>query len=350
MPETNRLTRTIKDFLTTSGAVAVGITTTEDLAGGPPSSDLSYVLPEAKSAVSFALPLDQAAIETFLSKKDFHSHNRDNRLTNTLATGLATELAVFLDLCGHKSVAVPSNFSYRKDTPNGAYDEIPTISHRYLAVRSGVGHFGLSGNVIHKDIGAAIILGSVVTEADLLPTAPLPAEDNYCDRCRLCMSACASGMMNEKKDVTVTLGGLDFSYSKRRTHHRCDYVCGGFAGLSASGRWSTFSPARFPIPEKDDEFLMAILNAADAYKNRKKPFRGFFHGLMPGKELSLTCGHCQLICHPDKAVRKKRFKMITESGCVVQHADGSLEALTPEAAAEHVANLDQETRALYEVV
>jgi len=345
-----RLTQTVKDFLITSGAVAVGIATPETLAGGPPSADLTYVLPSAKSAVCFALPLDQDLIERFLKKEEYRGANIDNRRTNTLASGLATELAVFLDMMVFKSFAVASNLRYRKDIPGGVLEEKPDIAHRYLAVRSGIGHFGLSGNVIRKEEGAAIILGSVVTEAELIPTDPLPPEENYCDRCGLCQAACASGLMSEDEEATITLGGVEFTYSKRRSHHRCDYVCGGFAGLAPSGKWSTWSPARFPIPEKDEEFMPAILNAAQAYKKRQKGVRGFFHAVMPGKEFEITCSHCQLICHPDKEVRKRRYKMLMEGGVVVQNPDGTLKSISPEAAEAYVASLSPGKRALYEDV
>ena len=49
----------------------------------------------------------------------------------------------------------------------------PDVSLRYLAVRSGVGWFGLSGNVITAEQGAAIILGGVVTTAELRTHRPL---------------------------------------------------------------------------------------------------------------------------------------------------------------------------------
>ena len=44
----------------------------ETLAGGPPSTDLSYVLAAARSAVVFALPLDQEKIERFLRKEKWN--------------------------------------------------------------------------------------------------------------------------------------------------------------------------------------------------------------------------------------------------------------------------------------
>jgi len=342
------LTKLVKNLLMSSGAIAVGIATTDTLEGGPPSTDLTYVLPEARSAVVFAVPLDQGAIELFLKKENMASANIDNRRANNLASGLAFEVSEFLNMKGYKSVPLVANATYRKDTPNGPYDEKPPISHRYLAVRSGIGYFGKSGNVIMDKYGAAIILASVVTEADLIPTDPLPPEDNYCDSCRLCMSACASGMMSPDEESTVTLGNVSFNYSKRRSYNRCEYVCGGFTGLHQSGKWSTWSPGRFPIPEKDEEFLGALIKAAPAYRNRKKVDYGLYHALVPGSLLEFTCGHCQFICHPDKEVRQERYKMLINSGVVIQEPDGTLKAVSPEEAKRHLSLMDPEQRALYE--
>ncbi len=43
------------------GAIKSGIATLETLAGGPPSIDLNYVLPGAKSAIVFSLAMDQTS-------------------------------------------------------------------------------------------------------------------------------------------------------------------------------------------------------------------------------------------------------------------------------------------------
>lgn len=344
------MSRNVKEMARRLGAYAVGIATTETLEGGPPSTNLSYMLQGAKSAICFALPLDQNLIEPYLKKEDHLSHNIDNIRTNMLAGGIALEMANFLKQKGYSSVPLSANLEYRGDTRNGPYDEKPPVSHRYLAVRSGVGHFGWSGNVITKDYGAAVILASVVTQADLIPTDPLLEEDNYCDGCRLCNASCASGLMNTDEDVTITLGGVDFTYSKRRHHIRCDYVCGGFAGLHRSGKWSTWSPARFPIPETDAGFKDVFPVAARAYLKRPVLKEGFYHFLVPGYKLEITCGNCQLVCHPDKEVRKRRHKILIESGVVVQNQDGSREAVSPKEAKKRLAAMSPETRALYEEV
>jgi len=348
MDKIQQLSELVKDIARHSDAVAVGIATTETLAGGPPSTDLTYVLPQARSAVVFALPLDQEAIARFLKKEDMAAANIDNRKVNVMASGLALTLSDFLVMKGFKSVPVTANAVYRQDTERGPFDEKPPISHRYLAVRSGLGHFGLSGNVITKTHGAAVLFGSVVTEAELMPTEPLPPEESYCDQCRLCLAACASGLMSPDEMTTVTLGGVEFSYAKRRAYNRCDYVCGGFTGLHKSGKWSTWSPARFQIPENDDEFRGALISAAGPFFNRVKLNCGLYHPLIPGDVLEFTCGHCQFICHPNKKVRQARFKMLTESGVVVQNEDGSREAVSPEEAQKRLAAMSPERRALYE--
>jgi hypothetical protein len=62
----------------------------------------------------------------------------------------------------------------------------------------------------------------------------------------------------------------------------------------------------------------------------------------------ITCGNCALVCHPDPKERKRRFALLTQSGVVVQNQDGTLEALSPEQAAERLESMPPERRALYE--
>ena len=91
----------------------------------------------------------------------------------------------------------------------------------------------------------------------------------------------------------------------------------------------------------------ALARGVDAYR-RRPPLDGGFYSPLLDKRISLTCGNCQIVCVADKEERKRRYKMLTESGCVVQNPDGSLEVFTPEAASERVAAMNPETRALYE--
>jgi hypothetical protein len=103
MDNRKELTRFAIDFVMTQGACVAVIANTDTLAGGPPSTDLQYVLPGAKSAVSFAVPLDQEKIQRYLAKEDHASHQEDNVHTNFFVTGLAVGLATYLDQHGYPS-------------------------------------------------------------------------------------------------------------------------------------------------------------------------------------------------------------------------------------------------------
>ena len=60
--------------------------------------------------------------------------------------------------------------------------------------------------------------------------------------------------------------------------------------------------------------------------------------------------HCTLVCHPDKKIRKRRLKMLIQSGVVVQRPDGSCEAVSPDEAKKWLKEMPHEQRALYEKV
>jgi epoxyqueuosine reductase QueG len=77
------LTETLKEMTLTLGAFKVGIATTETLSGGSPSADLTYVLPEAKSAICFALAFDQNLIEPYFKKVD-HESLETNKVRTTV--------------------------------------------------------------------------------------------------------------------------------------------------------------------------------------------------------------------------------------------------------------------------
>jgi len=326
------------------------------LAGGPPSTDLEYVLPGAKSAVTFALPFDQQKIEDYLAKRDRDSHQRDYNQTSTMSSGVAAQMAGFFRQLGFEAVGVLNNEVYRNEDGIRETWLYPDLSHRYLAVRGGIGSFGFSGNILTPSYGASVALATMVTNAELEPSDPLPEEESYCDDCQACSVSCAPGFFKygKKDKETVTMGGIEFAYSKRRSYHRCPYVCTGYTGLAPSGQWSTWSPGRFPIPKNDEDMKPALVEAINAWQKRPDLHgdalqQPLIYKLM-GKSVALTCGHCMLVCSPDADERKRRLELIKTSGVVIQMEDGSLDVVTPDAARQHMDSLPPETRALYEPV
>jgi epoxyqueuosine reductase QueG len=338
-----------RELVTIEGACAAGISTVETLRDGPATCDLEYVLPGARSAVTFAVPLDASVIPPYLRKADRISLENEYIRVNALASGIAFHLANYLTQAGHPSVPVAANLVFRADVPGGPAAYVPDLAHRYLAARSGVGHFGLSGNLLTPEHGAAVILATTVTTAGLIPTAPLSAAENYCDDCRLCMAGCPSGFMDSRRTASVSLGGVEFSFSARRNYGRCDCVCSGYTGLASSGKWSTWSPGRFAIPDADEKIPAAQERMTRAH-GQWPPAPGGRYFIGAPDKIRVSCAHCQLVCCPDKAERKARFRMIAESGVVVQNADGTLEAVPPEEALRRLEAMPPERRGLYEEV
>ncbi|MDY6843525.1 MAG: hypothetical protein SVW57_05475 [Thermodesulfobacteriota bacterium] len=58
--------------------------------------------------------------------------------------------------------------------------------------------------------------------------------------------------------------------------------------------------------------------------------KGGFYLFSSEVKLRLTCGNCQLICHPNSEERRRCHEMLVRSGVVVQNTDGSLEAVSPD--------------------
>jgi epoxyqueuosine reductase QueG len=347
-----KLSRIVQEFVLIEGACEAGIATLKTLEGGPPSSDLTYVLPEAKSAITYAVAIDQKPIPLYLMKKERLALEKAFVRANVLASGIALHLANYLTQKGYPSVPVAANNVFRPPDPENRSDYIvdlyyPDIAHRYLAVRSGVGHVGLSGNLITKNHGAAVILGTTVTSANLLPTPPLPPEENYCDECRLCMASCIAGFMNQREKTSISLGGFEVAYSKRRNYGRCDLVCSGYTGLHSSGKWSTWSPGRFAVPKRDDELRPAHERMQSAHSKWPASEGGRYFYFMDEK-LRVSCANCQLVCGPEKEERKARYKMLTKSGVIILNSDGSREAISPEDAYKRFESMPITQKALYE--
>lgn len=342
------LNEEIEQFLIERGAVKVGFATRETLAG-PPNADITYIIPEARSAISYALLFDRDIIRDYLSKKDFDSHEKNRFDLNFRSVEISEELAQWLTEKGHQSQRIISNNNYKKEIKEWKATMPPRLSHRYIAVASGVGSFGWSGNVGMKGYGTTILLGTVVTTAELEPTKPIPIEESFCTKCKQCTKVCSASMFSKDEEVKFTIGGIEYSHSARNGHVRCQYVCGGFTGLHPSGKFSTWSPGRFEIPKDNDGIYKMMGKALRRYT--KWPERtqkaGYINEAAPGINIRLTCGFCQNVCWGNSKDTTENYKIITESGCIVQNLDGSMTVLPPEEAEEYFRSLPKKHQRKY---
>jgi len=340
----------VEKILLEQGAVSVGFATRETLEGGPSTTDMTYILPEAETAICFAIPLDKSKIKPYLAKD--LDNNKRSRFDHIIDNGdaylkgytFAKVAADFLKEKGYESTPVINNFKYREDVRNWRTKLPPLLALRLVAARSGVGSVGWSGNIIVKEHGAAVLLGALVTSAKLEPTDPIPPEDSPCDKCKLCVSVCAFRMFDKKEEDSYTLGGYTFSFSKRNNLSRCYAVCGGQSGLDKTGKWSTWSPGRTPYPETEEDadqtfshlFTHPIKNPRIAveegsYGESKLLDDKVAQEYIKSNEISantftenfsLTCGNCQLICTGNHDETAENYRILTNSGCIITNENG----------------------------
>ena len=361
----------IKDFARKAGARLVGIAGPERLSG-PPSIDPTYTLHGARSVVSLVLPMNVPAIYSFLGKQSAGPHNIDQARMNQQIHRIAQETADYITSLGHRARAVPANNTYRR-----ALDPFctrPSFSHRFAAVVSGLGTFGLSGNVVTKEFGAAVYLGSLVTDAVLKSDPILPARqmmDSRCRTCKLCDKSCTLRMFEDNEEEYLLLNGELHARGKRNNVDFCNLSCFGLHAVSRDKKWSNWGRHVVkewldhpPDPERKN-YVRGILMRQGAGSGDSTPRfevirriganlwpREYLEDFLPAcenlpadeKELFdllvksqeklgifglrdpyiLTCGQCALVCGPDFGETKKRYDLLTQSGFVVPGADGRM--------------------------
>lgn len=312
------------------GVDKIGFTSRERLNDAPPSGDLGFTLPSAKSAISLLAAFDKRAIRAYLGKKDWMSHINDHKekYMKLKKAGLAIE--GLLREKGYEASVPYLNFDYRQDQPFAALK--PPLSHRYVAVASGLGWLGWSGNMLTPEYGATVALASVVTSAELEPD-PL-IEGDFCTNCRLCVATCASHFISMKDEIKVTVAGRTYTHNKKASNMRCDVTCGGANGARGpDAKWSTWSYKLLdlPGPGDDKEFDRRVLEQSRDPKNRllkilvdaeKLQMRDWEHFDWILDKLLLTCGNCMLICWPEMKDRKENYRLLTTSGKVVKGENG----------------------------
>ncbi len=362
------LENNIKAFVKSKGVDLVGVAGPDQL-DGPPSTDVTFSMGGAKSIVSMAVPMNVDYIYDFLSKKSQASHNFDQFYWNQKLHHIGVEVADYIESLGYKAKALPTNSDYRR-SPD-IFANHPSFSHRFGAIAAGLGTFGLSGNVMTKEYGAAIYLDTVVTSAELESDPMMDPGyfmDNYCIKCRACDKSCVARMFTGDDEEYVLFNSKLYPRGFRRDINFCNASCFGLHSLSEDKTWSSWGKHwikhwidELPDPKKTSIRKQLNLKGGSVGDStaRYKAIRYTSRPLMPKEWLEekylkdpsllpedkeeqnklfseliqkyvgvkielpvLTCGQCSLVCGPTIQESQKRLKMLRESGLVVPGKDG----------------------------
>ncbi|MBW2526465.1 MAG: hypothetical protein JRI23_19955 [Deltaproteobacteria bacterium] len=350
----------------------VGIAGRERL-HGPPSASPRATMRGARSVVAIALPMHVPAIYEFLSKKSPIPHNVDQARGNQRAFRISESIAGFLRERGFRAKAAPVNSDYRRSPDTLGFH--PTFSHRYGALLSGIAGQGWSGNVVTREYGGAVYLGSVVTNAKLESDPmmePQAIVDERCRKCKVCEKSCPVGMFERQREERFALGGRSFARGKRRHIHLCTASCFGMHALSRDKRWTSWGAHWIDdwidgVPDPTDGRQVRRAFARQAYRAGDSGMRAMLIrrvacrllpeetldvlpevDAIPADEMArariqkafasklglaglenpnvLTCGHCSIVCGPTLEERAKRLKLLQRGGLVVRDAEGRMVA------------------------
>ena len=325
----------MKSLARSLGADLVGITTTKALSDGPPSADPRYLLPSANSVISFALALDRDIVQEFISKKSWRPHCENRKTIAQKLYKIGDGLVKQLQSEGYETVNVELNNNYRPEQDAADITEMtefhPDFSHRYAALAAGVGRLGWSGNLLTKEYGALVELGSVLTSATLTSDIPIPDEKHPCDRCKMCSLVCPVQMVQPKASTKVTVAGVTETISRKRPNTRCWVGCTGYEGLASSGNWSNWSPYRLgrSLPKNKQELdsLCISLQKADPQMQvADNSFNDYRQAVFdPDWFYYTVCGFCRSVCVPSRDERLANRKLIINSGNAALKLDGSHE-------------------------
>src|SRR5262249_3515513 len=128
---------------------------------------------------------------------------------------VARKIVAALERRGVRAVNPAMGFPMEMDRFPGG--KIWVVSHKPVAVASGLGHMGIHRNVIHPKFGNFILLGTVLIAAEAT-AYDQPLSYNPCLECKLCAAACPVG--------AIAPDGY-FNFSACYTHNYREFL-GGF--------------------------------------------------------------------------------------------------------------------------
>ncbi len=169
------------------------------LANEPEGYRPDDLLPGAKSLICFGIPVPQGAYRPFPFSTDtiWRSQGLQYRRLDTLSM----RFAALLEDTGAQALPI---FGCMPMALNKRGDVTGYLNQLRMGESTGIGKIGKNGLLLHSQYGARLMLGGVVTTADLSPFRKPDIDQPECPpNCRICIDACPVQAIKEGKRVVV---------------------------------------------------------------------------------------------------------------------------------------------------
>lgn len=205
----------IKNIAFDSGAVAFGVGYIDDLRGH--FDNLPVSLTEGLiNGISIAVKVSDrilAEIEDHPTRLYLHHY----RTLNALLDQLAVKIATFIQKEGFDALPIPAS----QIVDWGA--QTAHLSHKMIAVRTGIGWLGRNNLLVHPEYGSSIRLATVLTNMSLLTDSPVEGD---CGECRKCIEVCPVSAIGESHKDYNRDACLERLKWFAKTYNIGHYICG----------------------------------------------------------------------------------------------------------------------------
>lgn len=202
----------LKELVLKSGADDAGFVSIKSSMLDGERAEILRSFPHAKTVISIVCKTNHHAIRAPQRSVSNHEFHHTGRHVDEVCRDVAKNLMAQGIQAMNEPMAFPMELA------NFSGDKSWIISHKTVAVASGMGQIGIHRNVIHPKFGNFILLGSVLVDHEV--DAPLEniLDFNPCLECKLCVAACPVG--------AISKDGY-FNFSACMTHNYREFM-GGF--------------------------------------------------------------------------------------------------------------------------
>lgn len=175
-------TTELKEKIQAMGADLVGVAGADSPQFLEYGEDPERLLSGAQSLISFAVTLNRAAV----CSGNLRLNRYDSMCVYERLNHINLETIRLLAREGARAVSVPPYLPV--DMASESKGMKGEVNHKTVAVIAGLGSIGLNRLLVTAEFGPFVRLGTVITDATL--SADQPLDENPCDQCELCRTAC----------------------------------------------------------------------------------------------------------------------------------------------------------------
>lgn len=210
------------------GADLVGISPMSRFEGAPKQNDARYIFPGAKSMIVLGFRIPRGSLRGIEEGTLFSNYPSMGyaALNQVYGPMVLWKFADWLEDHGYEAVpmmninggealnTVTGNFRKGWSRPVRPGNPCPDVlvSFRFAAYMAGLGEIGWSKVFLTPQFGPRQRFVLVLTDAELEPDPIF--EGHICDRCKLCVKACAGKAISKDESVKVTIAGHTVEFNK----------------------------------------------------------------------------------------------------------------------------------------